>query len=208
MTLLALHAGDFGAAVAARLIEDDPDARELSLLADAKAIEDAVARSAFVAVATWRPYVDLCQWLDDVCHRHAVRWSVVEIAGTTLSCGPLIAPRLGVACYHCYVARLDAHRREGDRRRVLRQAYAADAGLGAPGHTPAMLAIAEAALRDGALGGVPGRFRHVDVLSGSVLESELIPLHDCPRCRPPKPGHDPKRRYVDVMSAELEKLIP
>lgn len=208
MQLLALHAGDFGEAVAASLIEDDPRACALSLLARADVIEAAVARADFVAVATWRPYVELGQWLDDVCHRHRRRWSSVEVAGTTLGCGPLVDPGACTACYHCYVSRLDAHRRDGDRRRALRQAYAADPSLGPLGYTPAMVAIARAALRHDLEGGCAGRFHHVDVLSGSVMESAVIPLHDCPRCRPGRAGDDPKNRFVEHMSAELERLIP
>lgn len=208
MSLLVLYAGDFGEAVAARLRAVEPKACARSLLAPAAELEEAVARADFVAVATWRPYVEPSRWLDDACHRHGRHWSLVEVAGTTLGCGPLVVPGAGAGCYHCYVARIDAHKREGDRRRVLRQAYAADPQLGPRGYTPAMVAIAAAALLQDRADGTPGRFRHVDVLSGSVMDSELIPLHDCGRCRPSPADYQPQRRYVEVMKGELEMLLP
>ncbi|HET6435792.1 MAG TPA: TOMM precursor leader peptide-binding protein [Xanthomonadaceae bacterium] len=207
MPLLALHAGDFGLAVAERVAAADPAALLLPLDAADDALEAAVAVSDFVAVASWRPYLDACRWLDDACHRLGRRWAVVELSGSMLDCGPLIDPGAGTGCYHCYLARTDAHRREGDRRRVLRQAYALDPRLGPQGHTPALVAIAAASLVGHRTSATSGRFRHVDVLSGGVMESELIPLHDCPRCRPHASGRRPDRRYVEALVPALEGAL-
>ena len=95
-------------------------------------IAQLVEQHAFVAVATWRPYVQVCRALDDVCHRLRRRWSVVEISGSALTCGPAIVPGSGAGCYHCFNARTDAHRRDGDRLRALRTAYAAMMMYGVP----------------------------------------------------------------------------
>lgn len=208
MSLLALHAGEFGGAVVARVAAHDPAATTLSLHAPVDELEEAIVAADYVAAAVWRPCIEQCRWLDNACHRHVRRWSLVQVVETTLACGPLVVPRAGVGCYHCYLARTDAHRREGDRRRVLRQAYTRDLALGPRGHTPAMVAIAAATLLHDRALQKPGRFRHVDVLNGSVMESELIPLHDCPRCRPQPAQYQPLRRHVDAIAIELDRVIP
>lgn len=205
MSVLALYAGDFGEAVAARIVSAC-NAITVPLTASYDVLESAIASCDYVAVATWRPYIDQCRWLDDICHRHGRRWSMVEVVETALECGPLVLPGAGTGCYHCYLARTDAPRREGDRRRVLRQAYARDPQLGPHGHTPPMVAIGAASLLHDWTSTTPGRFRHIDVLNGSVMESELIPLHECPRCRPQAMGYQPTRRYVDSMLDELNRL--
>lgn len=206
MSMLILAGGEFGAAVARR-IAGRREATMCDLTAPFDQIAQLVEQHAFVAVATWRPYVQVCRALDDVCHRLRRRWSVVEISGSALTCGPAIVPGSGAGCYHCFNARTDAHRRDGDRLRALRTAYANDPALGPAGFTPALVAIAAASLlEDEASRETAGRFRQVDVVSGAVLESRVIALHDCPRCRPQPQDHDPTQRFVVSLLPELERL--
>ena len=79
--------------------------------------------------------------------------------------------------------------------------------LGPAGYTPGMVAIAAASLlEDAASRETAGRFRQIDVLTGAVLETRLIALHDCPRCRAQPEGHDPTQRFVVALLPELERL--
>jgi bacteriocin biosynthesis cyclodehydratase domain-containing protein len=208
MSMLILTGGEFGAAVSRRIAAR----RELTvcdLTAPSDHIAQLVEQHAFVAVATWRPYVQACRSLDDVCHRLRRPWSLAEISGSALTCGPAIVPGSGAGCYHCFNARTDAQRRDGDRLRALRTAYANDPTIGLAGYTPAMVAIAAASLlEDESTRETAGRFRQVDVVNGAVLESRVIALHDCPRCRPQPGGYDPTQRFVASLLPELERLAP
>jgi len=206
MSILILTGGEFGAAVSRR-IAGKREVTVCELAAPPECIAPLVEQHEFVAVATWRPYMEICRSLDTVCHRLQRPWSLVEISGSALVCGPSIVPGSGAGCYHCFNARIDAHRRDGDRLRALRNAYANDPELGPAGYTPAMVAIAAASLlEDAASPATAGRFRQLDVLTGAVLESRVIALNDCPRCRPLPEGHDPTRRFVVSLLPELERL--
>lgn len=206
MSILMLTGGEFGAAVARR-IAGTRDITVCDLAAPFERIAELVEPHEFVAVATWRPYLSTCRSLDALCHRLGRPWSLVEISGSALICGPAIVPGSGAGCYHCFNARLDAHRRDGDRLRALRHAYANDPRLGPAGFTQSMVAIGAASLlEDAASRETAGRFRQIDVLTGAVLESRLIALHDCSRCRPEPEGHDPTRRFVASLLPELGKL--
>lgn len=208
MKLLLLTAGAFGDAVSQRLAT--------RLAVTAIDLRDAVPRldewvpaHDAVGVATFRPYVDLCREVDTACHRHGIPWTVAEIGGTTLSCGPHIVPGSGAGCYHCFTARIDAHRRDGEWTRVIRQAYADDYALGPFGHTPGMVALAAAAIEGDLTGGrAAGTFRSVDVIAGNVLESQVIALHGCPRCRPRVADTDPTRRFVSALIPALRVTQP
>ena len=107
MSMLILAGGEFGAAVARR-IAGRREATGCDLTAPFDQIAQLVEQHAFVAVATWRPYVQVCRALYDVCHRLRRRWSVVEISGSAMTCGPAIVPGTGAGCYHCFNARTDA----------------------------------------------------------------------------------------------------
>ncbi|WP_045739086.1 hypothetical protein [Xanthomonas sp. MUS 060] len=209
MSNVVLYAGDFGRAVANRLCEWQPCLRQISLYADADELHAAIYSAGHVAAAMWRPCIAQCQRVDTLVHAAQVSWSFVEVSGVTLACSHVIVPGSGRGCYHCYRARTDAHRRESDRQRVLRQAYALDPRLGPAGYTPAMVAIAVASLRVGLEASADVRlpFRQVDVLSGNVLESEIVALHDCPRCRPEIRDEDPTRRYLSTLAEELKELL-
>jgi bacteriocin biosynthesis cyclodehydratase domain-containing protein len=208
MSILMLTGGEFGAAVSRRIA----GTREVTLCdlsAPLERIAQLVERHEFVAVATWRPYMEICRSLDATCHRLQRPWSLVEISGSALICGPSIVPGSGAGCYHCFNARTDAHRRDADRLRALRNAYANNPALGPAGYTQGMVAIAAASLLEDATSRKSaGRFRQIDVLTGAVLESRLIALHDCPRCRPQPEDHDPTRRFVVALLPELQRLAP
>lgn len=211
--MLILSAGTFGQAVASSLSqawqrESTTAVEQLALTTPLDELEPRIAAHDFVAVASWRPYVDIYRALDELCHRLGKTWFIAEIEGQTMNCGPLIQPGSGRGCYHCYLARGDAYERAGERARALRHAYQRDHQLGNPGFLGPMVSIASASLLQAARGlSGPGQFRRLDVLTGTVLESVLVPLHDCPRCRPQAADYDPTRRSLQDMLPELAKVL-
>lgn len=204
--MLIITGGRFGADVARRIARQ----REATVRDVSEPTEETyglVAANELVLLAVWRPYIEFARGLDLACHVHGRSWAAAEVSGTTITCGPLFVPGSGKGCYDCLIARADARQRSGDRTRALRQAYAADPALGPAGHSGPMAAIASAALLEAADAGATGRFRKVDVLTGSVLETELIPRHDCPRCRPLADGYVPTSRFIETMVPQLERIL-
>jgi bacteriocin biosynthesis cyclodehydratase domain-containing protein len=205
--MLIITAGNFGGDVARRIARRRAGVSICDVHAPAEETFGLVAGHEVVLLAVWRPYIEFARGLDEACHVHGRPWAAAEMSGTTLTCGPLFVPGSGKGCYDCLLARVDARARGGDRTRALRAAYAADPALGPTGHSGPMAAIAAAGLLEAAAGGANGRFRKVDVLTGSVLETELIPRHDCPRCRPAPEGYIPTSRFIDSMVPQLERIL-
>lgn len=206
MKMLIITGGRFGEDVARRITREG-EAELRSVTDPAEETYALVARHELVLLAAWRPYIEFARGLDEACHAHGRPWAAAEVSETTLTCSPLFVPGSGKGCYDCLLARVDAHQRTGDRSRALRQAYAADAELGPAGHCGPMAAIAAAGLAEAAAGGATGRFRKIDILTGSVLETELIPRHDCPRCRPAPDGYIPTSRFIETMVPQLERIL-
>ncbi|MCG8463808.1 MAG: TOMM precursor leader peptide-binding protein [Xanthomonadales bacterium] len=215
--MLILTAGQFGEAVARRLqFDHNPNLPELSVAPLCQAREELaylIPSHNFIAVVAWRPHVALLRWLDEQCEQAGSHWMFVEIDGQTMVNGPLFAQGSGRGCYHCFVARGDAYLRAGERTRALRQAYDKDCTLGPVGFTGPMVEIAAAGVRRAQhvlnLKACEeyGRFRRVDVLTGTIMESALVPRHDCPRCRPQGEDYDPTMRYQADMVPLLERLL-
>jgi bacteriocin biosynthesis cyclodehydratase domain-containing protein len=205
--MLIIMGGQFGEDVARRIARRREGVALRDINAPAEETYELVSGHELVLLAVWRPYIEFARGLGEACHVHGRSWSVAEMSGTTLTCGPLFVPGSGKGCYDCLLARVDARARGGDATRALRAAYAADPKLGPVGHTGPMAAVAAAGLIEAAEGGANGRFRKVDVLTGSVLETELIPRHDCPRCRPVPDGYIPTSRFVETMVPQLERIL-
>jgi len=207
--MLILTAGEFGRDVGLRLVQT-AGARMHELLDALPRLDALAAGHDFIGVALWRPYRAACERLDAWCHAAGMRWSLAQLAGTSIALGPLVVPgQRGGACFHCAQARMRAHRKGADRERVIEAAYACDDTLGIRGHLQAQVLIAAEALREDATAPAcdAGRTRSVDALTGSVLESAVVALHDCPRCRPLPAGHDPTRRGVEAMVSALEGVL-
>ncbi len=208
MRALIYHSGEFGIAVAERLAETfQPGERiDLSLSREAAASGfPHLAQHDFAVVVSGRPYDAAMRSIDDACAEARMPWTSVVMSGSNM----MIAPRYeaGVSCYHCLMARTDAHSHEGDRAMVLRAAYDRNPLIGPAGYIGPMRELAVAAINEAATGARrPGRFRQVDVVMGTIQESDLIALHDCRRCRPVPPDYDQSRRFVDRLVPELRKI--
>ena len=154
-----------------------------------------------VAVALWRPYVGVCERVDDICHRHGIRWSLAQIVGDKLHCGPLIVPGKG-PCYRCYRKRYLSHHSAPEREMALCRAYERGPHTGVPGYIYPMVVTAAFALGSdlAAEEDEAGRLRVVDLLGGGVVEVSVLGVHGCSQCGEPR-GGTVGARYVD-------KLVP
>jgi hypothetical protein len=122
--MLILTSGKFGAAVGARLVATH--GVTTAELWTARADLDSLVRNTdFIGVAIWRPEIEACREIDTLCHYRGIRWSLAELHGSVLSCGPLVIPGHG-ACYHCYRQRELSHHKSLERERVLLAAYEND----------------------------------------------------------------------------------
>ncbi|MDP5210779.1 TOMM precursor leader peptide-binding protein [Microbulbifer sp. 2205BS26-8] len=206
MSMIVLTAGQFGIRVGQRLAQLC-DAEAVPLPQEREHLELLIQRADFVAVATWRPYVQSCTLIDDLCFRFGVRWSLAEIHAQRLTCGPLVNPGNG-ACYQCYRKRWLTHHKSPEREQVLNEAYERDSALGPTGSIGPLVEVAAQALADDAVAadGEAGRLRLVDVLSGAVLKSGVMGIHECPRCRPAKPARTGER-FVQHMVPEIERML-
>jgi bacteriocin biosynthesis cyclodehydratase domain-containing protein len=202
--LLVLTAGEFGHAVGQRLAALQPGrpVRTAPLPGSA-------------AVATWRPHVQACRWIDDACHAAndgaGLPWTLAELHGTRLTCGPVVVPGHG-PCYHCYQRRWASHHPAPEREMVLERAYARDPELGPPGFITPLVAIAAAAIAEdlaedlAAPERTAGRLRLVDVISGAVQETAVLGIHACPRCGLKHAG-PPGSRFINHLAPTVEELL-
>ena len=205
--LLILSAGSFGRAVGEFISARAPSARLAAMPADVTAIDGLIDGAAFVAVAAWRPYHAAFEHIDDLCFDRRLGWSLAELHGQRLTLGPCVVPGAG-ACYHCYRQRWNVHHPAPDRELVLEEAYARNPDMGPAGFIAPLVAIAGAALLQDAAGGAAaaGRLRLVDVLTGSMLATEVIGVHGCPRCRP-RPAGPAGARFVDRLVPAIEEVM-
>ena len=204
--MIVLTAGAFGARVGARLAELQ-QAEVLPLPHDEPRLREIVFRANFVAVASWRPYVATFELIDDLCFEARTPWSLAEVHAQRLSCGPLVRPGDG-ACFHCYRQRTLSHHKAPEWELALRAAYERDPDLGPQGFVGPMVEIAAQALASDAAASASeaGRLRLVDLLNGAVLESSVLGVHECRRCRPR--GDAPAgERFVRTMVAHLEGIL-
>jgi bacteriocin biosynthesis cyclodehydratase domain-containing protein len=204
--MIILTAGEFGFQVGA-LLAKRHSAVTHEVTAAGIDLESALSFADFVAVALWRPYVCICEQVDDICQRRGIRWSLTEIVGDKLHCGPLIVPGMG-PCYRCYRKRYLSHHTAPDREMTLHGAYERDPRCGVPGHIYPMAVTAAGALSSdlAAEHSNAGRLRVVELLGGGVLEVTVLGVHGCPVCGAQR-GAAVGARYVDRLIPQIKELL-
>lgn len=207
--LFVLTVGEFGHAVGRRLaaLLPDRDVRTAALPASAAQAAELVRSASALAVATWRPHAEACRWIDDAAHDAVVPWTLTELHGTRLTCGPVVAPGHG-PCYHCYQRRWASHHPAPEREMVLERAYARDPALGLPGFITPLVHIAAASLAEdlAAPERLAGRLRLVDVVTAAVQETAVLGIHACPRCGLKHDG-PPGSRFITHLAPAVEELL-
>lgn len=207
LNTLVLTAGDFGAAVGEKLAQS-LDATVMSLLAVKDQLDELVAQYDYIAVASWRPYKKLYSQIDTLCFEHNTRWSVADMSGQVLRCGPLVIPGQG-ACYQCFYSRDACHHTSAQRSSIVEGNLERREEMGLAGFIQPLVNIAASSLTEDAAAPdkQASRFRFVDMLASSVRESQVIGIHNCPRCRPKADDFDQSRRFIDGMLPVLGEIL-
>jgi bacteriocin biosynthesis cyclodehydratase domain-containing protein len=204
---LILTEGRFGDAVAAVVRRSIADAVVHRLSDASHSLADLVHGAPFVAVATWRLYDRHCEALDEHCRVAGVRWSGCFLLEHNLWMGPLVVPGHPL-CWQCFRDRHLTHHAAPERELALLEEYERNRELGPAGFVPAMAWIAGAALvRDArAPEADAGRVTRIDLCTGAPLDTRVLGLHACPRCRPSDaPRID---RFVHHLAPRIKELLP
>jgi bacteriocin biosynthesis cyclodehydratase domain-containing protein len=204
---LLLTEGRFGDAVAA-VVRRTFAGAVVHRLSDVGApLADLVHGVPFVAVATWRLYDRHCEALDDACRTSRVRWSGSFLLESNLWIGPLVVPG-HPPCWRCFRERYLTHHAAPERELALVEEYERNRDLGPAGFVPAMAWIAAAALvRDAQAPETDaGRVTRIDLCTGAPLDTRVLGVHACPRCRPSDaPRVD---RFVRHLAPRIKELLP
>lgn len=202
-----LYAGNFGQSIATQLSASN-GAQTMSLLNEKEEIAKFLSDATSVAVASWRSYPEVYDFIDQFCWDNKISWTLAELEGFHLNLGPLVVPTQS-ACFSCYAKRKACHHEAPDRKQAIEAAYDHQPDLGVSGFIQPLVSIAcahiEDDLRPNSTNG--GMFKTVDVLTSSVLESEVIGIHECPRCRAKDAEYDPKNRYVEQLTTAAQGLM-
>lgn len=143
----------------------------------------------------WRESPALVERLDRSCAETGTPYCTVIMAHPRLQIGPTIIPvtsgrdDAGPGCAKCHQSRLKQHGSLDDRSRALYELYDADPSAGPSGflpHHPRLAAahtagiIAELDQEQGhAVRNVQTTYH---VLTNTLSQTTLIPVHGCPRC--------------------------
>jgi bacteriocin biosynthesis cyclodehydratase domain-containing protein len=204
--LVVFTEGRFGAAVG-EIVARRTNAGVHGLRESRERLADIVAGARFVAVALWRLYERECMELDTACARAGVPWSCAYMMEERLYCGPLMVPGRG-PCFSCFRRRYLTHRRSADRELALLQAYARDPEMGPPGFVGPMAWIAASALLADSreVETAAGRLRRLNLCTGGLADTEILPVHGCPTCMPSKPVATGDR-FVSRLVPLIEEIL-
>ncbi|WP_046004060.1 TOMM precursor leader peptide-binding protein [Pseudoalteromonas rubra] len=177
-------AGSFGRDVATRLSKFvDIKVFSITEATDKAVLSDILMDETFVGSVTHRPYTPELLNINTLAFERGFNWLPIENHGQRMTFGPLVKPHEG-PCYACYQKRLWTHHKAPQREQVVSAYYQANAEYGVPGHLPSMTELAVQAMLAGLQCSTEnaGEFKVFDVVSGSILESQVIGVHGCPIC--------------------------
>lgn len=203
--MLILTTGQFGVATS-RLLSRTVEAVHVDLSPGDTVPVEALTGQTFVAAILWHGDHRLCEAIDAACWLKGLPWAAAWLDEAILFCGLLVCPGRG-PCYGCFRRRSQTHQLAGDRWAAIEQARATQPAIGPPGFAPVAAWIAAAAVLDASEKctrvQAAGRFRTVDLIDGSVLETRIVPVHGCARCgAPPTPD-----RFVRRLAPAVDALL-
>jgi len=208
--MIIITAGKFGNAIGARVNElIKVHIIDIQLIEEdfATQFKRDFADEQHIVFASWRPYPEICEAIDNYCYSENKTWTMVELHGQRLTCGPTVVPGKG-ACYSCYKKRYLSHHRAPERELVLTNAYQKNPALGPEGYCMPMVELAATAIVESItkLTDHAGKVRIVDVLGGTVIEGEVIGIHACKKCGEKRttPSHE---RFTEKLIPELAEVL-
>ncbi len=197
--------GPFGSEVAA-LLADRADVTAAPLMGSLRSIDALVADTEFVAAPLWRNSEYALDCLDKACFARGISWMPIYAAGRYLIAGPTVSPAEG-PCYACFRKRYLTHHPSPERELVLSHFYDRDEKLGPAGFIQPMVWLAASLILKTAANPKPqtGRVRQIDLLKGTILDTEVIRVHGCSRCG--RLGAPPRARFISSFLPELQRCL-
>jgi bacteriocin biosynthesis cyclodehydratase domain-containing protein len=181
-----LSLGAFGRAVAKYLKMTRLDVVETCLDEPAMRDPEAWPVARINVIAAWRPVMDICEWLDQVCHERQRPFIPLIVDSRILCLGPVVVPRSG-SCWNCWIQRSRQHARSLNRRRAVWEHYMRHASAGPHGYLEpfALMGAARVSQAIQALDAhvdLGGQLWQIDMLTRAIITSTVIGVDDCPRC--------------------------
>ena len=189
-----LSVGAFGRTVARRLRAVRPDVLETVVDYGAAAARPEEWPDARVnMIATWRPSVDFCELLDQICYESQRPFIPLVLNSTVLCLGPVVVPGQG-SCWGCWSRRLRQHTSGLSQMVTVWHYYATHPEAGPEGYLEPFAAIGAARLSEtveelDSSAEVGGHVWQVDLMTREITTSTVVGVHGCPRCglhRPPE----------------------
>ncbi len=205
--MITLTDGRFGEAVGA-ILRRTMGAHEVRLGSAITGFSEKFSPGDFLAVASWRRNDKELDELDAACFAAGVSWCGVYPTEDRLLCGPLVLPGHG-PCFRCFRRRYLCHHSSPEREACLQRAYDRDPGLGAAGFmAPMAWAAASMLVAASAMGAQDGgRLREISLFDAGFLDSRVVAVHNCSRCRPSVQTRNGDR-FVSRLVKSLDGMLP
>jgi bacteriocin biosynthesis cyclodehydratase domain-containing protein len=192
--------GEFGEATARYFT--DLHERRVRSFGELHTIVDESPHVECLVVVLWRPYDELCAFLNSISYEYNIPFLPAVLDCTKIILGPLVLPGCG-ACWACWAKRSKQHDRWLRYRSIVREYYSANPGSGPKAYldsaalmTAGFLSKAVTALRRGELGGVMWK---IDPLLLSITTSRVVGVHGCPFCGLKRSAE--ARTFLDIQTS-------
>ncbi|WP_053690380.1 TOMM precursor leader peptide-binding protein [Streptomyces sp. WM6372] len=198
-----LAVGDFGTAVADRLLQERPEIAVTSDVKNSLEFSSVWPEARVRILASWRETPRLAEMLDARSADWGTPWFPVVAEHPRLRIGPVVVPGEG-ACYRCFRQRRGQHERDNSHTATLHAYYDASPTAGTAGFLPHHVDMAAGMALDvlrrleaGETERLAGNVRHWHVLEQHMTGARVVGVHGCDRCRP---------RQADPASATWQQL--
>lgn len=181
-----LSVGAFGSAVAEHLRTFHSEVSETPVVSGKAAQPESWPDARMHVIAAWRPVVDLCGLLDDICHERKKPFVPVILDSTALRVGPVVVPGHG-SCWGCWIRRYRQHAVSPQEESALWQHYATNPDIGPHGYlepfaTMAAARTAQIIWQLNSSAAIGGSVWQIDMLTREITTSTVVGVHGCPRC--------------------------
>ncbi|MFE7295112.1 TOMM precursor leader peptide-binding protein [Streptomyces sp. NPDC057579] len=208
-----LALGDFGAAVAERLLREHDG---IEVTSDRDSLQQFSAgwpQADFRVLISWREPPHLADVLDARSAAWRIPWLPIVAEHPRLRIGPLVVPGAG-ACYRCFRKRRYQHERDSATTAALHAHYDAEPSAGPEGFLPQHVSLAAASaldllhrFEDDGGRRDAGMVRHWHLLEQLITSARVVGVHGCDRCRTHGAASPTGSSWEDL-AADLASWLP
>jgi bacteriocin biosynthesis cyclodehydratase domain-containing protein len=185
-----MSAGQFGKAVTRHLqkLRDGVYERDVGHASNRAAWPSADV----LAIASWRPAIRECEYLDDLSHATKRPFVPLTVNSGAMYLGPVVIPGSG-ACWSCWIKRYLQHNPKPHRVSALWKYYDENPTVGPKGYLEPF-ALAGAALLSQVIdeldiasgvhdrSAVAGTIWRLDMTNLQMRSARVVGVNNCPRC--------------------------